>query len=114
MNEKKPLFIAIYIMFSICIIGLCLCSFTGCATTRPIDEELLQYQRKVDLLKTRLRLYEQQDRTIREGLSELSRRAESIDNGIGDVIVLFDEYYEQIQRVIEQLSKRESNQQSID
>jgi len=103
------LLFGIFVLVAICI-SLCI-STTGCASNR-VDPTILEYQRKVDALESRIRCYEQTtDYAIRE-LETISRGAEEMGGTVEELISLFDEYQRTVERILLYYRKTESKTES--
>lgn len=99
------LLFGIFVLVTICI-SLCI-STTGCASNR-VDPTILEYQRKVDALESRIRCYEQTtDYAIRE-LGTLTTRAGEMGDTIDEVIREFDLYQRTVERVLQHYRETES------
>lgn len=93
--EKAFLFISITILSVFYV--LC----TGsCVSTGRVDPAILEYQRQIDELESRVRSYEATtEYTIRE-LETVSGRASKMGTTIDELIELFDEYQRTVERIL--------------
>ena len=92
MNEKGIIIFIISIMLAI----IC----TGCVSQPRFDTTVLEYQRQIDSLESRISSYEQStDYAIRE-LEIVTSRAKSVEGTIDELISLFDEYQRTIERIL--------------
>ena len=92
MNEKGVIAFIISIMLAI----MC----TGCVSQPRFDATVLEYQRQIDSLESRISSYEQStDYAIRE-LEAITSRAESVEGTVDELISLFDEYQRTVERIL--------------
>ena len=103
----------------LCLAGLFL--LTGCCSTRRVDRQVLEYQRQISeyesQLRDRDRTIEDCDRTIESAVRELeavTTRSEEMGNDFDDVIRELDEYQRAIERCLQELRGRTSEEPEAD
>lgn len=92
--------IVLFIILFIILVGIFAVVLAGCTSTRPTDNAVLEHQRQIDALESRIRSYETAtEYTIRE-LETLSGRASKMGTTVDELIELFDEYQRTIERIL--------------
>lgn len=92
--------IVLFIILFIILVGIFAVVLAGCASTRPTDNAVLEHQRQIDLLESRIRSYETAtEYTIRE-LETLTGRASKMGTTVDELIELFDEYQRTVERIL--------------
>lgn len=85
-------------IFAITIIG-CVVLFSRCKSSR-VDESILEYQKQIDELTAELK---RRDTAIRNGIvaiSSVSDRCREMGDEVEDIIRLFDEYQQTVERLL--------------
>lgn len=92
--------IVLFIILFIILVGIFAVVLAGCTSTRPTDNAVLEHQRQIDALESRIRSYEAAtEYTIRE-LETLAGRAEKVGTTVDELIELFDEYQRTVERIL--------------
>lgn len=98
--EAKFCAIVLFVILFIILIDIAAVAFTGCASTRPSGDAVLEHQRQIDALESRIRSYETATEfTIRE-LETIAGRASSMGTTVDELIELFDEYQRTVERIL--------------
>lgn len=103
--EKKT---SIGFVFRIVLFYIAVCItctvFTGCATTKgeyPVDDDVLSYQREIARLESTIEFYNNEIGDCVEDLGRIRERAAGLEGTIDEVIYLFDEYQQGVERLLQ-------------
>lgn len=92
----------------IIIVGIVLCGFVsvllcGCVTTGTAsrtEPAIIEYQRQIDKLESRIRSYEATTEYAVRELENVTARAEEIGGTVDELIELFDCYQRTVERIL--------------
>lgn len=101
-NQTLPTFVCILM----CVLLTCI--FSGCRTAREINAangDVLSYQREIARLESTIELYNDEIRDSVEELSGIRERAIGVEGTIDEVINLFDEYQQGVERLLQRYRK---------
>lgn len=97
---EKRWFVVFNIIFSIIFISIVSVALSGCASRPRVDTSVLEHQRQIDELESRVRSYEATTEYAIRELETLSRRAEEMGGTVDELIELFDEYQQTVERIL--------------
>lgn len=103
--EKITIWLSTLFLFLL-ILGAALtgCVLEGCATTKgeyPVDDDVLSYQREIARLESTIEFYNNEIGDCVEDLGRIRERAAGLEGTIDEVIYLFDEYQQGVERLLQ-------------
>ncbi len=90
-------YFAVFVICAICAV------FSGCSTTRvsPVDNDVLSYQREIARLESTIERYNNEIGDCVEDLGRIRERAAGLEGTVDEVIYLFDEYQQGVERLLQ-------------
>lgn len=104
MEEKKSIMFAFSLVLFFIAVCIACAIFPGCATTKreyPVDNDVLSYQREIARLESTIELYNDEIGNCVEDLGRIRERASGLEGTIDEVIYLFDEYQQGVERLLQ-------------
>lgn len=104
MEKKSSIGFALRIVLFYITVCVACTIFTGCATTgkkHSVDNDVLSYQREIARLESTIELYNDEIGNCVEDLGRIRERASGLEGTIDEVIYLFDEYQQGVERLLQ-------------
>jgi len=103
-EKKKSIGFAFRIVLFYITVCVACTVFTGCATTKreyPVDDDILSYQREIARLESTIERYNDEIGNCVEDLGRIRERAAGLEGTVDEVIYLFDEYQQGVERLLQ-------------